>query len=235
MTPVMPSPIINVFGWRDVSPSHFRSKNEGIPAALSYDHITSIRTSTFIFIVAVTRAVSSPLVYIHAVTSQCCTSWCWWPTRCVIIVPTSISPSPLLIYLTRVISLPSPCLLLHNQGPWLDLGTVILLDNSASFTFTPPDTGNFSNTSSSTLIGITVPSTGIIGASRSDVNEIFIAGIGITSVLHGGGSLCKWNASYSHGGGWYLHLQHICIYIYCFTCRHLVTQLQDVIYKLASS
>ena len=68
----------------------------------------------------------------------------------------------------------------------------MFLDNSASFTFTPPDTGNFSNTSFTTLIGITVIviSTSIVGASRGGVNEIFIAGIGITSVSHDGGSLC---------------------------------------------
>ena len=111
----------------------------------------------------------------------------------------------------------------------------MFLDNSASFTFTSPNTGISSNTSSTTLIGITDIFTSIVAASRGDVKEIFIAGIGITSVSHGGGSLCKQNASYRDGGGWYPHLQHICVYIYCFSCRNIVTQLRDVIYKLALS
>src|SRR6266576_7168859 len=50
-------------------------------------------------------------------------------------------------------------------------------------------------------------------------------------------STCKQNTSYRHRGMSYYHLWHICAYtiLYIFSSRYLVTQLQNVINKLASS
>jgi hypothetical protein len=48
-------------------------------------------------------------------------------------------------------------------------------------------------------------------------------------------SICKQNTSFKHTGLWYRHIQYIHAYIYSISSRNLVTQLQDVINKLASS